>query len=105
MKQPQEVVDMSLETVDSLRKKGYKVNVRHHREFSYGLMRPKGGATYVLIQPPPTSQAYGYVTTTSVGVSKCSKHDYYVRKRGVRLALDRALSQLQNIHIIESLQS
>lgn len=78
------------ETVETLRKKGYKVAVYHTRRYDYKLVQPmlaKGGRTEVVVTSPEGR--------TATGKAKCSKEDSYDKKFGVRLALDRALENLQ----------
>lgn len=83
-----------VETVASLRKKGYRVSVYHTRERGYpkledkylGVIKPKGGKTEVKVISPRGIEARG--------VANCSKLDNYDKKEGVRIALKRALDNL-----------
>jgi hypothetical protein len=89
------------ETVASLRKKGWKVRVYHYREekeiwFKVNhtayytketILDPKGGRTEVSLITPNGR--------TSKGVAVCDKEDNYCRKEGVRIALERALKNLE----------
>jgi hypothetical protein len=95
-------------TVSSLRKEGFKVKVTHRRYWQDPIFRtplnktptalfeeddyiysdfasPRGGETQVELEKDGIRV---------VGVSKCSKKDGYNKKRGVQIAIGRALSQL-----------
>lgn len=82
-------------TVHELRKQGYKVQVRHNRcyeepnQFGKAVLSSKGGATEVLVTTPGE-----FPMTSVVGVAECSPQDNFDRKRGVRIALGRALKKL-----------
>lgn len=85
-------------TVHELRKRGFKIRVQHNRCFEYrkkGVGREfaakplsKGGATEVLITRPKQD------AISAIGIAECSPNDNFDRKRGVRIALGRALKQL-----------
>lgn len=79
------------ETVCSLRRKGFKVRVRHNRvprTISHGktVYHEKGGQTNIELTAPTGRTVYS--------VALCSKRENYNRKTGVKLALQRALVQL-----------
>ena len=80
-------------TVHDLRKKGFKVKVRHNRLFYYDLTKnlpvlcTHGGWTDVEVIDPTTNRIYA-------GQAECSKKDHYCRKLGVRIALGRALKKM-----------
>jgi hypothetical protein len=91
-----------VETVASLRKKGWKVRVYHYREekshffpsmaylngfYKERIVDPKGGRTEVSLITPDGR--------TSRGIAVCDKQDNYCRKEGVRIALERALKNLE----------
>lgn len=81
----------SEETVESLRKKNYKVRVFHFRNCAdipkYANHNPKGGRTEVQVESPD-----GIVV---VGEAKCSKKENYCKKVGVKIALGRAMKRLE----------
>ena len=85
------------ETVNSLRKKGYKVKVFHIRT-QKGLKRnsfaEKGGITQVEIFTPDRK-------ILAFGSALCSQKDQYCKKTGVRFALDRAIQDL-NYKILDA---
>lgn len=83
-------------TVHELRKRGYKVRVRHNRCFSWRhcvaggavpIPMSKGGSTEVLVTYPDGNASV-------VGVAECNPKDDFNRKRGVRIALGRALKHM-----------
>lgn len=104
------------ETVESLRKKGFRVSVKHFRKIRYvdGLkikeilanrreavenynlhnleviqgIQAKGGMTEVHIEAPDGFCCYG--------VAHCVETDSYNRREGRELALNRAIEQLNN---------
>ena len=84
-------------TVHDLRKRGFKVRVWHDRcyrekgMFGGLTLQSKGGATEVLVTLP---DEVGVRTASAVGIAECSPKDNFDRKRGVRIALGRALKQL-----------
>lgn len=80
-------------TVHKLRKAGFKVQVRHFRCYDDDINTPlsKGGSTEVLITYPPQE---GIGTCSVVGIAECSPKDNFDRKRGVRIALGRALKNM-----------
>jgi hypothetical protein len=73
-----------MNTVESLRKKGYKVRVHHCRKHG-GQPNPTacGGKTVVEITTPDG--------TTLVGKARCNRKENYNKKLGVRIALGRAM--------------
>jgi len=78
------------DTVETLRKSGYKVGVYHKRRRDERLIfpeLPKGGRTEVCVTTPDGR--------TATGKARCSKEDTYVKKIGVQIALDRALKKLE----------
>jgi hypothetical protein len=86
-----------METVETLRKKGYKVAVYHTRRYDHKLIQPmlaKGGRTEVVITTPKGD--------TVEGQARCSKCDAYDKKVGVRIALQRALDKLANPKKVEA---
>lgn len=84
-----------METVKSLRQKGYRIKVLHSRREAWdeenGVIdrryHEKGGSTEVRI----FSDSNKWITT---GNSVCSIKDNYDRKQGVRIALGRALDKI-----------
>ena len=88
-------------TVENLRKMGFRVKVRHTRNYtgmpkfsgSDGILvqedvyDPYGGYTEVEVYDFAAQQAY-------TGKAECSKKDHYCRKLGVRIALGRALKKM-----------
>jgi hypothetical protein len=90
-----------METIHSLRKKGFKVRVLHSRFFknaSHFLMRvskdesfygvlAKGGKTHIDLTTPEGK--------TVSGESVCSVEDTFSRRLGNKIALGRALKQLE----------
>lgn len=80
-----------METVKSLRQKGYRVRVFHTRRWivdpEYGdRVHERGGHTEVEIYQDET-----FVTS---GTARCSNKENYDRKKGVRIALGRALDKM-----------
>ena len=86
-----------METVKSLRQKGYKVRVLHIRNHEYTSeplgkfdmmkqMSSKGGNTRIELS---------YVGLDAVGEATCHPKDNYNKKEGVRIALERALADMQ----------
>lgn len=74
-----------MNTVESLRKSGYKVRVHHFRRTDKNKNKiPIGGKTIVEVTTPDGS--------TLVGKSRCNRKENYNKKLGVRIALGRALS-------------
>lgn len=83
-----------METVKSLRRKGYKVRVLHNRRYKGKLsneFEEKGGKTTVEIRTPE-----GIEISAS---ARCHEKDSYNKKEGVRIALKRALSDIYKINI------
>lgn len=96
-------------TLAALRAKGYEVKVEHWRHYendegstffghernaaNFGFeprdLQPRGGATLVSIWHP--EQEIG-----GVGSANCAKADNFDRRLGLRMALGRALADLQN---------
>lgn len=75
-----------METVRTLRQKGYKVRVFHTRAVNCdGDIKQRGGTTEVMIF---NRDNQGLITS---GVSRCSDKDNYDKKLGVKIALGRAL--------------
>lgn len=77
------------ETVETLRKQGFKVAVFHRRRYNHKLVQPLlpyGGKTEVVVTDLEGN--------TATGKARCSKEDAYCKKTGVRIALDRALQKL-----------
>lgn len=85
-------------TVESLRSKGYRVYVRHHRVYQDQFVRidtekelyekksvptSKGGKTTVEVTTPQGEVLHGQST--------CGKSEQFSRKLGVKVALGRAL--------------
>ena len=68
-------------TVSFLRQSGYKVAVRHHRNYNNNVTSPKGGMTEIIIDSPHGEHFEG--------ISKCCDQDNYNKKLGVRIALGR----------------
>jgi hypothetical protein len=60
------------------------------------ILQSKGGSTEVLVTRPVPShmEEWGAVGESVVGVAECNPKDNFDRKRGVRIALGRALKQL-----------
>ena len=79
-----------METVKSLRQKGYKVRVLHNRRYKGKFsneFEEKGGKTTVEIRSPEGTEISGS--------AKCHEKDNYNKKEGVRIALERALELLK----------
>ena len=76
-----------METVKSLRQKGYRVRVFHTRRYVEG-NRPheRGGSTEV--------QIFQDESFVADGLARCSDKENYDRKKGVKIALGRALDRL-----------
>lgn len=74
---------MNYLTVGFLRQSGYKVAVRHHRQYdANGKVKPKGGMTELIIDSPHGEHFEG--------IAKCCDEDNYDKKLGVRIALGRS---------------
>lgn len=70
-------------TVGLLRKHGYKIAVRHHRNMNKeGKFSPKGGMTELIIDSPRGEHFEGR--------SYCCDQDNYNKKLGIRIALGRS---------------
>lgn len=108
---------MSMKTVHDLRKNGWKVKVGHHRLFyrfnpktgvkskkivlvddslksqselpDNFFLSPKGGVTKLHITSPDG-------VTNLYTLSYCNENDYYNKKTGVKIALGRALKEINN---------
>lgn len=82
-------------TVHELRKQGYKVRVQHNRCEGYAevtgkpALLSKGGTTVVTVETPGE-----FPLDRAVGTAACHPNENFNRKRGVRIALGRALKQL-----------
>jgi hypothetical protein len=86
--------------IAQLRQNGYKVRVFHNRRYT----SPSGDVFYTGIQIPETSlESRGGLTVVqvitptnekSVGYAKCSDKDSYNKKLGAKIALNRALAEL-----------
>ena len=86
-----------MKTVKDYRRAGYKVRVVHLREKKLvpieakpnGLvlckaeLKPKGGSTRIDVRHPDGREVFGY--------AYCNISDAYVKKEGVKLALERAV--------------
>lgn len=96
------MVGTKTDTVASLRKKGYSVQVIHFRrykekdniyysgyKFPDAELLPHGGRTVVKLLLPDDDN------TTLTGISNCSNKDGYIKKRGVQIALARAIKQVK----------
>lgn len=81
-----------METVKSLRQKGYKVRVFHTRRYIFdenGIANgplERGGETEVRI--------YQEDKLITEGFARCSDKENYDRKKGTRIALGRSLDKL-----------
>ena len=89
-----------MHTVKSLREKGYRVKVHHIRrckrapgyelvsfpEQAKNIILPTGGITDVTVVPPNGGGVNG--------IAHCSMKDNYNKKRGVMIALGRAMKQI-----------
>jgi hypothetical protein len=86
--------------ISELRQAGFRVYINHDRivknQWVYQnaltkvltpMLSPKGGSTIVEIH----SEERQYT-----GIAKCSKSDCYNKKRGLAIALGRALKELSN---------
>ena len=79
-----------METVKSLRQKGYKVRVLHKRKYKNPLsdnFEEKGGETILEIRTPEGTE----ISESA----RCHEKDNYNKKEGVRVALERALELLK----------
>jgi len=82
-----------METVKSLRQKGLKVVVYHHRRITQeavggGKIDEKGGFTEISVLSKEGKFLSG-------GKSVCSNKDNYDKKMGVKIALGRAIANLE----------
>lgn len=78
---------MYIPSVDDLRGMGYKVKVIHQRNKNKdGSIMTKGGKTVILI-----TDQYGNTTESH---ARCSSLDGFNKKLGIRIAIGRALSQI-----------
>lgn len=86
-----------MKTIKQLRQEGYKVRVLHTRyqkiipKFTGNAyeVSPRGGATVIELTTPDKQN-------TVIGESVCSSEDNFDRKVGNRIALGRALKQLED---------
>lgn len=93
-----------MKTVEELRKSGYKVRVTHYRYVNstprlllpnfaiklnnaQDLLNARGGRTVVEVTTPNR--------VTYTGVADCSEKEIFNNKEGVRVALERAYSELR----------
>lgn len=98
-----------METVKSLREKGYKVFVKHLRRYKtveYFNGNPKVIDAFATKHEVPVKAkilATGGVTTVEIiapsgisynAVAQCHNNDAFEKKEGCRLALERALRQV-----------
>ena len=73
-----------MKTVHELRLEGCKVRVRHVRTTNNDVVSTKGGTTLVDVRLPDGTELHGE--------SRCNpKADSYCKKRGLQIALGRAL--------------
>jgi hypothetical protein len=78
---------MHIPSVDDLRHMGYKVKVIHQRNKNKdGTIMTKGGKTIVII-----TDQHGNTTESH---ARCSSLDGFNKKLGIRIAIGRALSQI-----------
>lgn len=76
-----------METVESLRKLGWKVRVRHFRREASSEINPRGGKTIVEITLPDGR--------TICGSARCSRKENFNKRLGVQIALGRAMKVAQ----------
>jgi hypothetical protein len=75
-------------SVAELRRAGWGVRVRHHREeYDDGSPKPKGGSTVVFLSSPNNHKFWGS--------SVCSNKDAFNRKLGLEIALGRAMKGIK----------
>jgi hypothetical protein len=92
--------------ISELRQAGFRVYVNHDRlvknvwlydnattKVLRPIVAPKGGTTIVEIHSPDGKQY--------TGIAKCSKSDCYNKKRGLAIALGRAVKEMNNEPIIQ----
>ena len=87
---------MKHKTIKDLRYSGYKVRVLHTRPKSYEcklsgkvpVLSPKGGTTLIEVTTPDGKKSV-------TGKAECSSKDMWNRKVGNKIALGRALVQLE----------
>jgi hypothetical protein len=87
--------------ISELRKAGFRVYINHDRlvknvwvyenpttKVLQPMLSPKGGTTIVEIHAPEGKQY--------TGIAKCSKSDCYNKKRGLAIALGRAVKEMDH---------
>ena len=86
------------QTIESLRKQGYKVKVMHRfveqDEFYYDIAHHK---TTINLRDLNGMEWYG--------VAKCSKKDHYNRKLGNKIALQRALKAMNSYYLSQTIDN
>jgi hypothetical protein len=90
-------------TIKDLRYAGYKVRVLHTRPVTYQckldgkvpIVSAKGGTTVIEITTPDGSK-------TVVGKAECSLKDVWNRKLGNKIALNRALVELDTESLFQN---
>lgn len=90
------------EIIKAIEQLGYRVKITHERNRDeYGEFCPTGGCTNALLtkNSGAISLRYPNISKSSravLGRALCSENDYYNKKIGVRLALTRAVDELNN---------
>ena len=92
-----------METVHSLRKRGYKVRVLHNRVYEYRSDNTGKFDNYLTFLMTKELSAKGGSTVVELtkgqihakGEAICHPEDNYDKKEGVRIALGRALDELE----------
>jgi hypothetical protein len=87
--------------ISELRQAGFRVYINHDRITKHRwvhenattkvlvpMLSPKGGCTIVEIHTPEGKQY--------TGIAKCSKSDCYNKKRGLAIALGRAIKEMSH---------
>lgn len=77
-----------MHTVESLRKLGWKVRVRHFRREAKSEINPRGGKTIVEITLPDGR--------TLCGFARCSRKENFNKRLGVEIALGRAMKFVES---------